>query len=151
MARVPKDTSDPAAYAPGIQSKAKVNARRDFLSSKSVNRSYRNYRLGQVSTFFRILGLIFCIILFIRLFWSVRSNSSSLTFTGFLDWFSNLNSFDISINVSSYEISGDWGIFNGLKNFFNIFAKAFGVIVWLFANLLNLLFYCINFLQFLFS
>lgn len=151
MARISKDTSDPGAYAPGVQAKAKVNARRDFLSSKSVNRSYRNYRLGQVGTFFRILGLIFCIILFVRLFWSVRSNSSSLTFTGLLDWFSNLNSLDISINVSNYEISGDWGIFNGFKNFLNIFAKAFGVIVWLFANLLNLLLYCISFLQFLFS
>lgn len=151
MVRIPKDTSDPGAYAPSVQAKVKVNARRDFLSSKSVNRSYRNYRLGQVGTFFRVLGLIFFVVLFVRLFWSLRSGSSNLTFAGFLDWFSNLNSLDVNIDVSNFGIRGDWGLLDGLKNFFNIFAKAFGVIVWLFANLLNILLYCISFLQFLFS
>lgn len=125
--------------------------RAEYLRYKSVKRQYRDYRLARFVTFLRVLALVFCIVLFVRLFWSLRGSSSNLTFTGLLDWFSNLNSLDVNVDVGDYVIRGDWGIFNGFKNFLNIFTQSFGVIVWLFSNFLNLLLYCVSFVRFLFS
>lgn len=122
-----------------------------ILSDASSDRNYRRYRMQQAGSMLRILFLVFLVLLGIRIFWQMRNGSSNLSFAGLLDWFSNLNSVEVNVDVGNFFIGGDWGIFDGLRNFFNIFAQAFGVIVWLFSNILNLLLYLVSFVRFIFS
>lgn len=98
----------------------------------------------------RIFFIITLVILFISILWRVRGGQTNLTFTGFLDWLSNLNYVDIDLSFVNMRIGGDWGWFDFMRNFLNIFASVFGVICWLFGNLLNVCLYVLDFLRFLF-
>lgn len=78
-----------------------------------------------------------------------RANSGvDLSFNGFLSMLSNSNSYSINVNISDFSINADWGLLNGLKNFFNVFANIFGVVVWLGSNLLNLVLFLGQFVAF---
>lgn len=104
--------------------------------------------------FFRFVGsicLFLVVIIFIINVFRVVNGSKDVSFTGFLNWLSNLNFKGVTINISDYKIGDDWGLFNGLRDFFNIFAQASGVIAWLGANVLNFLTFCAQFLAFLLS
>lgn len=114
----------------------------------TINRSRSTFNFRVL---LRLLSIIAILILFIRLFWRLRGSSNTLNFTGFLKFLSNLNSVDIgAVNINSFVVGGDWGVFNFLRNFFNIFANLFGVVVWLSANVINVIRYLVAFIQFLF-
>lgn len=116
---------------------------------QQLNNERKNSNRHYAGMFFRLLLLIgFCIIL-VRVVWRVRGNDTGLTFTGFLEWLSNLNSIDITVNVSNFFIVGDWGWFDFFRNFLNIFAQIFGVIVWFGASFLTVLNYLLSFVLFL--
>ena len=83
------------------------------------------------------IGIFFVCILFLILFARLRSNGEySLTFTGFLNYLSKSPKLNFA-PLSSFEIVGDWGLFDFLKNFFNLFAKMIGVISWLGELIIN--------------
>lgn len=134
------------------------NYKANYVKDYNFNKSYENAKKGNRQHFFnnagivfRLMLLIFIGILFLRVFWVLRGSSNTVNFTGFLEFLSNLNSVDVSISVADFSIGGDWGVFEFLRNFFNIFAQLFGVIVWLFSNIVNLINYLWQFVLFLFS
>lgn len=105
------------------------------------------HRFGIV---FRLLLVISFLILFIALFWLTRNTANPLTFAGFLEFLSGLNSVDVTFSISQFSISGNWGVLDFLRNFFNVFATFLGVIAWLGVNVYNVAMYLIQFIQFLF-
>lgn len=99
-----------------------------------------------------IINILFIIICVLLIFNFARKlvNNADLSFSGFLTWLGTVDSFNIQVDISSFRIGGDWGWFDGLRNFFNIFANLFGVIVYLCANLINLIIFIGQFLAFMF-
>lgn len=84
------------------------------------------------------------------MFRKVLGSSSLLNFDSFFTNLSNFNSMTIDFKITSFNLTQDWGFFNALRDFFNIFLSAGGVIVWLGVNLINLLLFLVQFLQVLF-
>lgn len=99
----------------------------------------------------RLLLVISFLILFVALFWRTRNSSNPLTFTGFLEFLSGLNSADVNFSVSKFTIEQSWGILNPLRKVFNVVATFLGVIGWLGVNVYNVAMYLIQFIQFLFA
>ena len=99
---------------------------------------------------FALLGF-FCFVLLVISFVYKTNNSSYLTFRGFLDWLSSVNTTHFSVNVQDFTIVADWGIFNAIRDFLNIFGTMFGIIFFFGANLLNLLLFVSQFLVFIFA
>ena len=96
-----------------------------------------------------ILGIFSTILLIINFSRSVIG-SSNVSFSSFLNFLSSIDIFQITINISDFTIPGNWGIIDGLRLFLNVFAQAIGVVVYLCANLINLIIYCAQFIRFLF-
>lgn len=113
-----------------------------FVKSQTTSKFWR--------FFFGVLGLI-GIVFLVFAFFKKSQGGSVLSFSSFLDWLSNRSSFKISINISDYFIGGDWGLFDGFRNFLNIFAQLSGCLAWLGANLINIIIFLAQFLLFLFS
>lgn len=124
----------------------------------NINNQYKNYKkqnrdlvFFRVGVLLRIVLIIFLLILLATVVWRVRGSNNTLTFTAFLEFLSNLNSVEIGqVDVSSFAIGGNWGIFDGLRNFFNVFSNLLGVLVWLGANVINVIRYIVAFVSFLF-
>lgn len=101
-------------------------------------RSYKFY----ASIFFRILGIILALLLVINVFRNVfnaGSASVQVNFTGLLNSLSSYPQISFTNYLNSYVITADWGLLNGLRNFFNIFAHMIGLIVFLAVNLTSML------------
>lgn len=99
------------------------------------------------------LFLVFGIILMFLIATALIRQSaglSDISFGGFLNYISNTPSFIPRLNITKFGIVGDWGLFEGLKNFFNIFAKMFGIIIYLGESLLNMLLTLFYFLRYIF-
>ena len=99
--------------------------------------------------FIRVIFIIICVLLIFN-FARKLSFNTDLSFSAFLNLLGSVDSFDIKVNISSFTINGDWGLFDGFRNFLNIFANLFGVIVYLGANLVNLFVFIGQFLTFMF-
>lgn len=99
---------------------------------------------------YRVLFLFLMAVLIVSLFRRILGGNS-LTFNGLLDYLSNTQGVSIDINISNFSIGGNWGIVDGLRQFFNIFAKLFGVLVWLGSNLINLILFLAQFVSFVFA
>lgn len=95
-----------------------------------------------------ILGFALVILLTISLFRTLSNTSTDLSFTGMLNYFSSVPSMQF-VNIADFTIVADWGIFNFLKNFLNLFAYLFGFSIWFSQNIYNLilwLFYMVRYL-----
>lgn len=99
---------------------------------------------------YHVLFLFLLVILIISLFRRVLGGSY-ISFNGFLDYLSSVHGVSVDINISDFSIPGNWGVIDGLRQFFNIFAKMFGVIVWLASNLVNLILFVAQFVSFVFA
>lgn len=101
-----------------------------------------------IALFFRVLFVIICFVLLINI-GRILFNGSSVTFSGFLDFVSNTNFSQINVNIRDFTIVSDWGLFNFLKDFINIFASLMGVTFFMVSNLLNLLLFILNFVVYI--
>lgn len=102
----------------------------------------------------RIVGAVVSVILALLLIANfIRSTSNSsefLSFRSFLEWLGTVDSMSINMNDFVFTISGDWGILDFLRQFFNVLAIAVGVVVWLCRNLVNTLYFIAQFFTFIF-
>ena len=74
---------------------------------------------------------IFSSILLVLVMLSVIKNGDTMTFTSFLDFLSsNSSTFDF-VNYVDYSIVGDWGLFNFLRDFFNLFIQVLNLAIYL--------------------
>ncbi len=99
--------------------------------------------------FFAVISLIL-LALFIFGFSRKLSGGDVVSFSSFLNWLGSVDSFSINVSISDFMIYSSWGAFNFLRDFLNIFAGMFGVIVYLCSNLINLIIFAGQFLRFLF-
>lgn len=77
------------------------------------------------------------------------NGGTPVTFSGFLEYVSNCP------NITSrawldYTIYADWGVFNFLRDFLNIFTSLFSVLLYVFANLVQIVLYVGYFVSFIF-
>lgn len=106
-----------------------------------------NY-FGAKNILFFVFGCVLIVLLSASLIRN-SNNSSSISFTSFLEYLSNSPDFSLSVSISDFRIVADWGFFNSLRDFFNIFTVSFGFIVWFFTSVVNCLIYAFYFLRFL--
>lgn len=109
--------------------------------------SYREHA-GYNKFIFSIISLILFALIIASIF-KKSFSGEDLSFTSFLNWLGDLDSFTINISISDFFIYGNWGILDGLRNFFNIFAQLFGVIVYMGSNAINLIIFAGQFIGFL--
>ena len=98
---------------------------------------------------FNIFVVIFVFLLVIALIRKL-SSAESLTFTGFLEMLSNAPQISFDLNLSSFQLGGNWGIFDFLRSVINIFGSILGFIIFLIQNLINFCSYLIYFIEFIF-
>lgn len=118
-------------------------SQRRFVKSQTTSK-FTRFLFGSL----QILLLIFLIVVIIK---KTYGGGEPLTFTGFLDWLSNREDISINIDVTQIGVSGDWGIFNWLRVYFDFMAKSAAVIAWLSANVVNILLFLGQFISFLLS
>ena len=84
---------------------------------------------------FSVAGCVFKVffgfMLIIALFWSLNSGADyTISFTSMLNYLSSAPTLDFT-SISNFDIVSSWGVFNFLRDFFNLFARAFAVLSWL--------------------
>lgn len=126
---------------------------REIQFSNSVRRyqsTQRSNFLRFLSGVFFLIAVVFFIVVFLRKSYG-SSGSSGLTFVSFLDWLSSRQSFKISVDISSFGVDGNWGVFDFFRVFLDYIAQFSGVLAWLGSNLVNLVIFVGQFLIFVFS
>lgn len=94
-------------------------------------------------------SFIMILLLFIALIRNAQG-WQHLTFSGFLEYLTTSPTIIPSFSITDFAIVSDWGLFNGLKDFLNIFTQLFGIIVWVCSSIINVLLYLFYFLRFIF-
>lgn len=108
-------------------------------------------RSGLSQIILRVI-FIFVVSIFIINIFRITNNSNSgfFGFENLLNNLSNSNTIQLRFDISSFTIGGDWGIFDGIRQFFNAFATILGVLIWFGANLINLILFLFQFVRLLF-
>jgi len=98
-----------------------------------------------------VLKLVFFVILIAMLFSSLVGNNNTITFSSLIDWIENYHPAIDNFSFVDLTIQDDWGLFNGLKDFFNVIMQIFSFLVYIFKALVNAISYIGGFVQFLFA
>ena len=96
--------------------------------------------------------LVWFVVLLIIINLFRRVNGFVVSSFGFDNLLSNLSNFDslqIRFDIASFQIGGNWGIVDGIRQFFNAFATILGVLIWFGSNLINLILFLLQFLRIL--
>lgn len=111
--------------------------KRGVLKGKGLKQRKENSSLDNKGNIFGFI--IFCLIFIILGNYLRTGVPFDLTFKGFIEYLSNAPSFDMSWSMVDLTIYGDWGIFNGLKDFFNWFTDVWEVCITLFGMVIELI------------
>lgn len=137
-----------ADYSQGISYKSYTD-----LQSRNRERAVKraNFELtGNILLL--VFSTLFVIVLIINLYKSA-SGQGSVTFTGMLQWLQNFNvGFQVpnlSNAIATFLIRGNWGIVDGLRQFFNLFSTLFGVGYYIIMNLIYTLTFAGKFLYYI--
>ena len=99
-----------------------------------------------------ILKFVLCFILIFLVTTNLfKGADTHLTFTGFLNWLSSVKVFSFQFDIGTFTIGGNWGLFEGIRIFFDTLSKIFGVGVWLCGNLISLISFLAQFIAFIFA
>lgn len=112
-----------------------------------MNKKSRDFGLG-LKIVFTALAIIFTIVLIGNVI-RISLNADTFTFTAFLEYISNAPAVDISF-VELWNLGGNWGVFEFLRNFFNMFGSVLSFLVWLGKNIISVLQYVFYFVRFIF-
>lgn len=126
----------------------------DPTGSKSISERnlFRSERRRDFKTGLSILSLVFIIILAAGLLRKLSGGSSVPTFTGFLEMLTSVPDISIPfINAGIIQQLGDWGIFNFLRDFLNIFIDLLNIVVFLCNGIVQINLYVIYFLRWFFG
>ena len=130
--------------------KYKDSGRSALLKSDSKKRAWRNYKRERRARTFGILGVILLFLLVINFARQIRTGHF-VTFRSLLNWLGEVDSFGMTKYVSAWTIRGDWGIIDGLRKFFNMFGDIFGVLFFMFSNLIGSIRFVLQFIAFVFA
>lgn len=123
------------------------------LVERNQARAVRRERLENTGNIlFSVFSILFAIVLIVNLYKSA-SGQGSVTFTGMLQWLQNFSvGFQVpnlSNAIGIFLIRGDWGIVDGLRQFFNLFSTLFGVGYYIVMNLIYTLTFAGKFLYYI--
>lgn len=125
-----------------------ANKNSPSLNTGSV--SSKNYSsFDKADNFLSIVIVIFTI-LFIVSYVRSLTGASEITFTSFLEFIQTVPEISFANSFIDLTILGDWGIFDFLRNFLNVFTNIFSVLIYLFGGLVQLLTYLVYLLRYLF-
>lgn len=96
-----------------------------------------NIDYSRKSPVFNIILVVFCIIFIISVVRSLTS-APSLSFTSFLNSFSDVPTLDINWSILDNTIGGSWGPFDFLRNFINTMSVIISAFVYICGLLINL-------------
>ena len=115
--------------------------------NRAVVRRYES--MNKADNFLSVVIVIFTILFIVSY---VRSlvGAGEITFTSFLEFIQSVPEVSFASNFIDLTILGDWGIFDFLRNFLNIFTNLMSVIVYLFGGLVQLLLYVVYIVRYLF-
>lgn len=100
----------------------------------------------------RVFLSFICIVLIVVTLYSILTGGDrTMTFRGFLDWISNFKPIFPDLAFVSNEIVDSWGLFDGLKNFINIFIDIFDFALYCVKSALNLVSYITSIIAFMFA
>lgn len=116
------------------------------LLQEKINVKRNNDRNDMTLNIFIVLFIFLLVIALIR----KLSSAEPLTFTGFLEMLSNAPQVTFNLDLTSFQLGGNWGIFDFLRNVINIFGSILGFIIFLIQNLINFCSYLIYFINFIF-
>ena len=112
----------------------------------------RGQRRQEARTGFSILGIVFMLILMAALLRKLSGGSSIPTFTSFLEMLTSVPDISIPfINAGIIQQLGDWGIFNFLRDFLNIFIDLLNIVVFLCNGFIQINLYVIYFVRWFFG
>lgn len=101
------------------------------------------------SIILNLFFLLFCILLIFSLV-RILNNGSPLTLSSFLDYLSTAPQLVANGGFINLSIVADWGVFNFLRDFLNIFAGLLSCLIYLGSMIIQLITYIIWFLKYLF-
>ena len=130
------------------------------MSNKSITRSSTigngkasaSVTISKTSAIPSRVPLVFALIficLLILMVVKAASGKSPVTFTSLLEFLSTIDRPFVNFAISDYSITADWGLLNGLRNFFNIFMSIFGIGVFTAKSLVNVLAFLFQVLGFI--
>lgn len=97
-----------------------------------------------------ILFIFYVCLIIVNVFRHVNGFSGfSFGFDNLLSNLSSTETLQIKFDISSFQIGGNWGIVDGIRQFFNAFATILGVLIWLGTNLINLILFLAQFVRIL--
>ena len=100
--------------------------------------------------FVNILLIFVCILLIVN-FFRATTEVGSISFYSLLQTFGAANEtlIPFTSRLLNITIGGDWGLLNGLRDFFNIFGSIFSVAIFLSQNILASINFVVNFVALL--
>ena len=107
-----------------------------------------NDKAGGLKIIFSILALILSVALIFSVI-RIAFGSDALSFTSILNYSANTPTIDISY-VEYLRIGGDWGLFDGFRNFLNTIMTIFNIGIWMCKNIGNLLLFVFYYVTLLF-
>lgn len=94
--------------------------------------------------------LIIFVILFLIAFIRFSFNAEPITFSSLLLSLENAPTIDFSFVLDFFQIGGNWGIFDFLRNLLNSFGGVLGLLSFVVLNLFNMLLYLRYFYKIIF-
>lgn len=100
-----------------------------------------------------ILGYILAYLGFCTMFMLLNNANSEFSFTtqGFLEFLQNITTKTINIRYPKLDITANWGAFNFLRNFINVFANILEILVYLGQNIIAIVNVIIQVVEYMFT
>ena len=99
--------------------------------------------------FFKILLIIFLLLLSLN-FYRVIVGNHTVSFSSFITFLSETDTFDIPTLIRDLEIVADWGVFNFLRDFFNTFIAIIQALLYICTLIGHIVIVFIRFVRYIF-
>ena len=127
----------------------RVKERRAKRSERLLIKKERRESFNSVAPVLGIVLLVLLVVVLIRRFKGVNSYP---TFTGFLEYFTNIKAPSIPfLSEVSNGITADWGWFNFFRDFLNGFMSIVDVLIFFVNGLISVVSYIVIFFNWLFA
>ena len=102
------------------------------------------------SSMYRVLSIVLSLLIVVALMRSLLG-FQPIYFSSFLESLSQSPTVDITLSMTDLTIVGDWGLFDFLRNFINLFTGVISLLSFFATGLINLVLYLLYFSRFLFG
>lgn len=140
------------------QRRAEYNAKRvELVKTRQELRAFKKDnapKKNNLRPFFGVLSIVVPFLLVVVLARTFMSADYTFSFMDILEELQSVPTFDVSLFqevLTSFEIVGDWGVFDGFREFLNLFARLLGLLQFIGFMLFNALSYVLSFIRIVFG